>query len=486
MIELALFSVKDMLEVTGASLKAGWPEVKVLGVTSDSRQVAPGDLFVAIKGERVDGHAFVPDAFAKGASCALVSHVTPEMAAARQACSPEGDPDGSGASIVVTPDPVLAMGTLARWYREKFSVKVVGITGSVGKTTTKDMVASVLATHFRTLRNRGNLNTEVGVPLTLFQLRREHEVAVIEMAMRGPGQIGYLAGLAQPVVGVLTNIGETHLETLGSVENVARTKAELLGALPPSGLAVLNRDSPWVVRMGDQHKGEKVWYSVHQLADYVATDVVSLADRGMEFTLVTPKGIARVREGLPGYHNVSNALAAAAVATGFFGLLPEDVKAGLDSMESSGSRSEVLDIAGFRLINDTYNSSPASSRAALAVLKDVARGGRTIAVLGDMLELGTYSRLGHAEVGENVAKQRIDVLITMGELSEHLAGAARAHGARAVIETGEHDGAVRALLETVRPGDTVLVKGSRGMHMEDVVYAVKSHFGVGGVRRDSH
>ena len=486
MIELALFSVKDMLEVTGACLQAGRPEGEVSGVTSDSRQVAPGDLFVAIKGERVDGHAFVPDAFARGASSALVSHVTPEMSAAQRACATEGDPGGSGPSIVLAPDPVLAMGALARWYREKFPVKVVGITGSVGKTTTKDMVASILATRFCTLRSRGNLNTEVGVPLTLFQLRREHEVAVIEMAMRGPGQIGYLAGLAQPVVGVLTNIGETHLETLGSVENVAKTKAELLGTLPPAGLAVLNRDSPWVVRVGDQHKGEKVWYSVHQPADYVATDITSLADRGMEFTLVTPKGIARVREGLPGYHNVSNALAAAAVATGFFGLSPENVKVGLDSMESSGSRSEVLDIAGFKLINDTYNSSPASSRAALAVLKDVAQGGRTIAVLGDMLELGTYSRLGHAEVGENVAKQRIDVLITMGEMAKHLAGAARAQGAGVVVETEEHDGAARALLEIVRPGDTVLVKGSRGMHMEDVVDALKSHFGVGGVRRDTH
>ena len=486
MIELALFSVKDMLEVTGACLQAGRPEGEVSGVTSDSRQVASGDLFVAIKGERVDGHAFVPDAFARGASSALVSHVTPEMSAAQRACATEGDPGGSGPSIVLAPDPVLAMGALARWYREKFPVKVVGITGSVGKTTTKDMVASILATRFCTLRSRGNLNTEVGVPLTLFQLRREHEVAVIEMAMRGPGQIGYLAGLAQPVVGVLTNIGETHLETLGSVENVAKTKAELLGTLPPAGLAVLNRDSPWVVRVGDQHKGEKVWYSVHQPADYVATDITSLADRGMEFTLVTPKGIARVREGLPGYHNVSNALAAAAVATGFFGLSPENVKVGLDSMESSGSRSEVLDIAGFKLINDTYNSSPASSRAALAVLKDVAQGGRTIAVLGDMLELGTYSRLGHAEVGENVAKQRIDVLITMGEMAKHLAGAARAQGAGVVVETEEHDGAARALLEIVRPGDTVLVKGSRGMHMEDVVDAVKSHFGVGGVRRDTH
>jgi len=488
----ALFSVRDILHITGGSLQGGSQDAEISSVTSDSRQVAQGDLFVAIKGERVDGHSFVPVAFSKGATAALVSHVTPDMTAAQQqvaqarGAGDTGHQRHSGPAIIITADPVLAMGALARWYREKFEIRVVGITGSVGKTTTKDMVASVLNTRFRTLRNRGNLNTEVGVPLTLFQLRREHEVAVIEMAMRGPGQIKYLASLAQPVVGVLTNIGETHLETLGSVENVARTKAELLDVLPPGGLAVLNRDSPWVVRMGDKYRGDKVWYSVHQPADYVATDIESLADRGMEFTLVTPRGIARVREGLPGYHNVSNALAAAAVAIGFFGLTPDDVKTGLDTMESSGSRSEVLEIAGFKLINDTYNSSPASSRAALAVLKDLASRGRTIAVLGDMLELGTYSRLGHVEVGENVAKQGIDVLITMGELARHLAGAAKAHGVKAVFETSDHTEAARVLLEIVRPGDTVLVKGSRGMQMEEVVWAVRSHFGAGGERHDTH
>jgi UDP-N-acetylmuramoyl-tripeptide--D-alanyl-D-alanine ligase len=483
--EVALFSVRDILKVTGASLQAGQAEGVVLGVTSDSRQVTPGDLFVAIKGERVDGHAFVRDAFENGARAALVSSITPEMTAALGAPAKALGQDLPAPALILTPDPVRAMGALSRWYRQKFDVRVVGITGSVGKTTTKDMTASILSTRFRTLRNRGNLNTEVGVPLTLFHLRQEHEVAVIEMAMRGPGQIGYLAQLAEPTVGVLTNIGEAHLETLGSVENIARTKAELLSSLPPTGLAVLNRDSPWVVRMGDQHRGEKVWYSVHQPADYVATDIVSMADQGMEFTLVTPKGIARVRESLPGYHNVSNALAAAAVGIGYFGLSLQDVKTGLDSMESSGSRSEVLEIAGFLLINDTYNSSPASSRAALAVLKDLARGRRTIAVLGDMLELGTYARLGHVEVGENVAKHGIDILITMGEWSRHIASAARAQGTR-VIETDDHESATRALLDAVRPQDVVLVKGSRGMHMEDVVHAVKAHFGLGGVRRDTH
>ena len=472
---LALFSIDEFTKVTGARLHYGERESLIEGVTSDSRRIASGDMFVAIAGERVDGHSFVPQAFAKGARAALIAHLSPEIDAA---LSP-------GRSAIICGDPVISTGAMARHYRQKFPVRVVGVTGSVGKTTTKDMIASVLGTTFTTLKNEGNLNTEIGVPLTLFRLRKEHQVAVIEMAMRGSGQIAYLAGLSGPSVGVITNIGETHLEVMGSVENTARAKAELLAVLPPDGTAVLNRDNPWVVKVGERHPGNKVWYSVQEHADVCATDIESLSDKGMEFTVVTGQGMLRMSEPLPGYHNVSNALASVALGL-VFGVPLERIRAGLLDLVATGARSEVIDMGGFRLINDTYNASPASTRAALSVLKDIAKGRRSVAVLGNMLELGAYTRLGHVEVGESIVKHRVDVLLAVGDLAQDVARAARKMGHKNALLAQDNEEAAATLLDLVRPGDVVLVKGSRGVHMEDIVLRLKAHFGAGGKGHELH
>jgi UDP-N-acetylmuramoyl-tripeptide--D-alanyl-D-alanine ligase len=468
-----LFTVGEAVEITGGKLEFGSPCIAVSGASSDSRYILPGDMFVAIRGERTDGHAHLPQAFARGAALALVEHIDQAMVSL----------DNGNNAVIICKDPVIAMGKLAAWHRNKFSPRVVGITGSVGKTTTKDMIASVLRRRYHTLANEGNLNTEVGVPLTLFRLRAEHEVLVVEMGMRGPGQIAYLAGLAKPEIGVLTNIGETHLEVMGSMENTADAKAELLRALPADGQTVLNRDNAWVSRIGEAYAGKKLWYGIDSSAEITAESIVSLFDRGMEFTLVTPAGRVRVHEPLPGLHNVSNALAAAGVGL-ILGMTVGEISDGLTQLESSGQRSEVLEIGGFRLINDTYNSSPASSKAALGVLRNLARGKRTIAVLGNMLELGSYSQKGHIEVGVAVAENGIDVLITVGELARDIALSAREQGLSQVSTVMDNEEAARLLLSMVRPEDTVLIKGSRGVQMENLVATVKRHFGI-EVARDA-
>ncbi len=461
---MAIFSVKHILEVTECRLHSGEPSMQIEGVQSDSRKVTRGDLFVALKGERVDGHEYVKEAFLRGAVCALVERTTDEMVSDDKRC------------IVVTPNSVKALGEMAYWYRNRFSPRVIGVTGSIGKTTTKDLIQSVLSVEYNTLANEGNLNTEIGVPLTLFRLRDIHEVAVIEMGMRGAGQIAYLAGLARPHIGVLTNITESHLEVLGSVENIAKAKAELLESLPPDGVAVLNQDNKWVVRMSEKFGGHKVWYSASEPADVYAEHIQSLGDKGMRFELVAAGQRCEINLALAGYHNVSNALAA--VATGIaMGLELSDVRAGLLAARASRMRTEVLEIGGFTLINDTYNASPASNRAALAVQNDLAGDRRKIAVLGNMLELGTYSRLGHVEVGEMVARQGVDVLITVGELAGIIASTAREHGRTRVIEAANNNEAAKILLGLVRPLDVVLIKGSRSVSMENIVMAIKARFG---------
>ncbi|HHY95006.1 MAG TPA: UDP-N-acetylmuramoyl-tripeptide--D-alanyl-D-alanine ligase, partial [Firmicutes bacterium] len=378
-----LFTVGEAAEVTGARLLPGsdtgeGSDVPILAVTHDSRQVQPGALFVALPGANTDGHLFLAEAFAGGAVAALVSRMV--------------NPPPSRPCLLV-PDTVLALGRLARWYRQRFRPVVVGITGSLGKTSTKDLAAAVLGTRWQVLCNQGNLNTEVGVPLTLLRLNGSVQVALIEMAMRGHGQIRYLADLAAPSMGVITNVSESHLELLGSVEEVARAKAELLEALPPGGLAVLNADDPRVRDMGRQFPGRVVYFALETAqpaeaaALVFASEVRSLGEEGTAFLLHLPvREPVPVHLPVPGRHQVSNALAAAALGW-ILGLSPEEIKRGLEHPRLSAMRMEVRRYGETVLINDAYNASPTSTAAALRVLMEVT-GRRHLAVLADMLELG--------------------------------------------------------------------------------------------------
>ncbi len=490
-----LFTVAEAAEWTGARVEGvgeGRPAVAAVltGVEVDSRLVRPGDLFCALPGERTDGHAFVGRAMEAGALAALVAR----------------RPDGSlptGRTLLLVSDPLAGLGTLARRHRDRFDIPVVAVTGSVGKTTTKDLIASALGAARTILANPGNLNTDIGLPLTLFQLGPEHEMACLEMAMRGPGEITRLAAVARPVTGVVTNVGPVHIELLGSVEAIARAKEELLWALPEkAGTAVLNADDPIVAEMAERHRGRLrvVSYGLDQPADVTALDLEDRADGGTDFRVrlrdAAGFGLRRSpdRGGDPGdlglyslplggRHSVSNALAAVAVAL-VWGVDPEAIRAGLRNPRLSAMRQETTEVGGVWIVNDAYNAGPTSMRASVEYLAALRtrRGGRAVAVLGDMLELGDYAETAHRQVGRVVARARIDRLVTVGPRSVVLADAAVEAGldpARVTRFVGDaaQAEAAAAVLAFVRPGDTVLVKASRGMKLEKVVEELLSGLG---------
>lgn len=471
---MILFTAAEAAAVAGGRLRRGSGREEVRRAVVDSREVRAGDLFVAVPGARADGHDYVAAAFARGAAAALVSRPPAEGAAA---AGDAGAPAGSGpkGALILVDDTVAALGRLAAHHRRRFPVEVVGVTGSVGKTTTKEMIAAVLAPRFRVLKSPGNYNTEIGLPLTLLGLRPEHRVAVLEMGMRGEGQIRHLAALAAPRLGVLTVIAETHVELLGSVEAVARAKRELIEALPPDGVAVLNADDPHQRRMPAATAARVLWYGLGAGAQVTAADVRPQGAAGTAFRLRAPgiaPGEVPVSLPLPGRHHVLDALAAAAAGLAL-GVSLEEAALGLGAVSLPDKRSRLIRTGGLTLIDDTYNASPASVKAALATLEEIA-GGRRVAVLGDMLELGERAEAGHREVGRAAAARGVDLLVTVGDLSRHVREGALEAGLPA--ERARHyagrEAAAAWLREALRPGDTVLVKGSRGMRMEEVVEAL--------------
>jgi UDP-N-acetylmuramoyl-tripeptide--D-alanyl-D-alanine ligase len=379
-----------------------------------------------------------------------------------------------------------ALGDLANHHRLRHPVRVVGVTGSVGKTSTKDLIASVLSQKYHVLRNPGNWNNEIGVPRTLFRLGPETEIAVLEMGMRGPGQIRRLAQIAGPATGVVTNVGVAHMELLGSRAAIAAAKGELLEVLPEAGVAVLNADDDFF-RLLAQKAPRALTFGVTRGAD-VTGRVVGSGERGGSARMAEAGGtpalpgtlleiwspqfevpVFQARIPSPGTHHLSNALAAAAVGL-LYGLSPELIASGLETAEFSGMRMErVVTAEGVVILNDAYNASPESMIAALAVLEQCS--GRRIAALGDMFELGPASEEGHRTVGERAARSRLDLLVAVGDRAMGIAEAAIAAGlpATRIIRCGDAAEAAQLLGDALRAGDTLLVKASRGMRLEEIV-----------------
>ncbi|BDG60760.1 UDP-N-acetylmuramoyl-tripeptide--D-alanyl-D-alanine ligase [Caldinitratiruptor microaerophilus] len=446
----------------------GDPGAPVAGFRHDSRQVQPGDCFVALPGARTDGHLHVPAAAAAGAACALVARDVP------------GVPPGM--ALIRVPDPLLALGSAAARHRQQFPVRVAAVTGSVGKTTTKDLVWAVLSRRYRTLRNPGNLNSEVGLPLAILNgLGPEHGAAVLEMAMRGPGQIAYLASIARPEVGVVTCVAPVHLELLGTIENIARAKAELVQALPADGVAILNGDDPRVAAMAAAHPRRVVYYGkVARGTEFVALEGAEPAPPppgglgAQRLRVRSHAGQAQVYLPVPGEHVALDALAALAAGL-VMGLSLEEAAEGLSTVDPGEFRMRLVETGGVRILDDTYNASPASVKAALAVLARSGQGRRT-AILGDMFELGALAAAAHREVGQ-AAAAAADVLVAVGELARGYAEGAREAGLAEVHHFVDRQAALAALAGLVQPGDTVLVKGSRGMRMEEFVERLRLLFG---------
>ncbi len=438
----------DMAQALNSHAK-GTAGVEVVGVSTDSRTVRPGDLFFAIRGDNFDGHEYVEDAFAKGACAAVVSD----------------DAARSGSTLVVD-DTVDALLSLAAWYRDRFDIPVVAVTGSNGKTTTKDMAAAVLSTKFRTARTRGNYNNHIGVPLTLFDIEEKHEVAVVEMGMNHPGEIARLAAAARPSVGVITNVAEAHMETMQDIDTIAQAKAELLDALPPDGTSVLNWDDPRVKALWVRGPGNVVTFGLSSDAEVRALRIDASVD-AVSFELADD---GHVTLPIAGRHNVMNALAAIAVGR-IMGVPDADAARGLSSFEASPMRMN-FERAGSRVIlNDAYNCNPGSLGAALEVLVEAAGEGTSAAAIGDMLELGSASERAHREAGARAAELGVDWLLLFGtEVAALKEGALEAGMPASRVRIFESK---TALVDTLRKeldeSAVLLVKGSRGMRMEEVV-----------------
>lgn len=434
------------------------------GVAIDSRADLRGALFVALQGERVDGHEFVLDAVGHGARGALVRRdwQAPQALAA-------------GAALVRVDDPLAALQSMARWWRARNNAQVIAITGSIGKTSTKEVIASVLSRRFSTLKSQGNLNNEIGLPLTLLNLQPGHEKAVLEMgAGYALGELTLLCEIARPQIAVVTIVAPVHLERMGTLENIALNKSELVRALPASGTAVLNGDDPLVRAMKDVTEASVTFYGLDEGNDLRATDIVSHGLNGVHFTLtVKSTGDSwRVRLPLLGRHSVHTALAAAGAANAA-GMGWDEIVAALQKLDA---QVRLLVVAGYNdstLIDDTYNAAPESTVAALNLLGEMK--GSKVAVLGDMLELGSYTEEGHLKVARraSVAADRLVVVGSLGRLigEEALRAGMPPHK---VFFAADNAQVVEYLKRLLKPGDHVLVKGSRGLHMEEIIYGLKA------------
>lgn len=467
-----MLTLADVLE----ALTGSRPEIAPLVISEaavDSRQVIPGALFVALPGERVDGHNYLGNAFQRGAQLALVQQdVSDRFAQMDVRAGLPADLTVPAAPFCLRVDDSLkAMQQIARFWRRKVDVRVIGITGSVGKSTTKELVSQVLCTRYRTLRNPGNLNNEIGLPLTLLRLSPGYERAVLEMGFYVPGEIAFLCDLALPQVGVVTNVGTVHAERAGSQEAIARGKSELVQALPADGVAILNYDDPWVRNMAGVAKSGVFFYGMDSHADLWADNVEGLGLEGIRFRLHFRNEIIHMRAPLIGQHSVHTALRAAAVGL-VEGLTWSDIVHGLQMGQTQLRLVAVHTQEGALLLDDTYNASPESTLAALNLLSEL--DGRKYAVLGDMYELGPYEKQGHEKVGIRAAEvaQR---LLAVGELGKMIADAALNAGmpASAVSWVATVQEAIDHLRGNLREGDVVLVKGSHGLHMEKIVAALE-------------
>jgi UDP-N-acetylmuramoyl-tripeptide--D-alanyl-D-alanine ligase len=443
----------------------GSPETTVTGVCVDSRAVEPGCLFIAMKGERVDGHDFLDSAVESGARVLLVDRPVEEIGFIQRSRVADS------IAVVRVADPVAALQAIASAHREHLACPVVGITGSTGKTTTKDFLTSVLSTTYRTVSTQGNRNNEIGLPLTILSGGVQTEVLVVEMGMRGLGQISRLCEIARPDLGLITNVGTSHIEILGSREAIAEAKSELVLAIPHDGRVCLNGDDEVSRAMASRSAAPVVFYGLGPDCEVRATDIVLDDDGNASFVLHTRHGQVNVRLGVSGRHNVYNALAAAAVATELGIDLPS-LAEGLSTARFSGMRMESFSTAsGVTVVNDAYNANPTSMAAAVDTLGAMRIEGRRIAVLGDMAELGSLAQLAHFEIGELVARVGIDVLVTIGEKAARIADGARAEGMprENITKCSRMDEALDVLEGLVQPGDAVLAKASRLMGLEAIV-----------------
>ena len=445
-------SLAEIAEITNAQTNSS-AEIFFERVTTDSRKISSGALFVALKGQNFNGEDFAEESLSKGAAAVLVSR------------SFDKDLDGV---IIKVDDTLTAYRQIAGAWRNRFDIPVIAVTGSNGKTTTKDLTAAALNSFGHVQKTSGNFNNEVGVPMTLLGMNDTTEAAVVEIGMRGLGQIESLAEVVRPTIGIITNVSEAHFEILGSIENIAKAKGELVEAIQPGGTIILNADNQYTAAMTSlvREGVNVITYGLEKHANLNASNIL-IGSVATEFTLTYRGESYDFEIPMLGRHNVSNALGA--IAAGLtLGLSIEEIQRGISSLTTTKMRYEVIRRDGLTIVNDAYNASPASMRVAIRTTSEVYDG-RLIAVLGDMLELGEIAERVHREIGAELVENKFDTLITLGELGKFIAAGAREAGLEKVYTFDTHEAAAKKILEIVRNGDTILFKASHVMHMEKII-----------------
>lgn len=454
-------TIGEIIQATDAQVIAvdGLEEVlakSITHITQDSREVTENSLFLAIQGERLDGHEFIIDCFNKGVAACLASKVI----------APK-----KGSVLLLVPDVKKALLKLAAHYRNKFDIPFIGITGSVGKTTTKDMVASVLGQKYDVLWTQGNYNNDIGVPLTLFRLEDHHQIAVIEMGMNHFGEIHALAEVVRPQLGLISNVGVAHIEYLGSREGIMKAKCEMFDFMPEDGVAVLNADNDMLITLEGKLPQRLRWFGLENQKDVYAGNLELLGMEKTKCNVHTPIGSFETIVPMPGEHMVLNALSAVAVGLEM-GLSLEEMKAGIENFVPTKNRMNVLKLDnGMTVLNDVYNANPVSMKASLDILANAE--GRKVAILGFMGELGEYAPQMHKEVGVYAAEKGIDLLFCVGRLSEKMEQGAKDRGIKEVYRYDSQEEFWNEGLAMLKKGDAILVKASRSMALEKTVEKIQ-------------
>jgi UDP-N-acetylmuramoyl-tripeptide--D-alanyl-D-alanine ligase len=457
-----ILSIEEVLKATRGKLLQGEGNAFFQGISTDSRTVTEGELFIALKGSRFDGHHYVLEALEKKAGGVVIEE------------DKVGDIRWNGyraKAVIAVKDTLFALGNIALDWRRKYRTPLVALTGSNGKTTTKEMIAACLETTFPILKTKGNLNNLIGLPLTLLTLTEKERVVVLEMGMNVPGEIRRLTEIAEPDVGLITNIQKVHLEGMESLERLKEEKGELFRKMRRDGTILVNQDDPRVVDLASDYPGQKITFGIEHPAEVMAKEIRLGGAEGTFFTLILEGEAMEIHLRLLGRHFIPNALSAIAAAC-LFGVEVKQVKEALENFQSIPMRMEIVPLKGGKtLINDAYNANPHSMGLALETLVEAKGEGRAIAVLGDMLELGNFTKEAHEQLGEKVSELSIDFLLALGEEAPIVVESAIRHGfpLERVRVVESHSETISILKQMIQNGDWILVKGSRRMAMEKIV-----------------
>ncbi|GAG64384.1 unnamed protein product [marine sediment metagenome] len=459
--------IKEFIKAVSGKIIQGDRDCLISRISIDSRTLISGDLFFAIIGPSFDGHDFIIEAFNKGAMGAVACKSVSSLL--------QNEEIDKNKVIVEVKDTLSALQNWSKYYKDKFKTFNICVTGSNGKTTTKEIIAHILSQEFPLLKTSGNYNNEIGIPLTLLQLNKSHKLLVAEMGMRGLGEIKTLTNFIPPDLALITNIGEAHIGLLGSKNNIFKAKSELLQSLDKDGIAIINKDDPYLFKMLEIVKGKKVYtFGIENESDIMACNIRMVNDKGMRFTLEVQNDKSReIYFPLLGRYNIYNALAASAVAFAL-GIELDLIERGLSSFKPLDRHMQLSNFYnGIKILNDSYNASPISVKSALETLTEVAQNNRKIAILGDMLELGEKTDFYHREVGKEVTELSIDTLITVGQGGKIIAQSSKEKGMAEErvfsFEKNEKRILAKKLLNLTKPGDFILLKGSREMKMEEIL-----------------